>query len=226
MEQGEHEKILVGKRVLITAGPTREAIDGVRYISNYSSGKMGFALAKAAREQGAEVVVVAGPVSLHTPEGVRILRVESAREMLAACEGEFPASDITICAAAVADYRPANPASEKLKKGRDDERLRTLHLVENPDILRTLAHEKSPRQLVVGFAAETDDVIENAKAKLASKGADLIVANEVGRDKTFGKDESRVWLVAHNGVEALDEMTKEETARIIVHKIALMMEGR
>ncbi len=163
---------LEGKKVLVTAGPTVEPVDPVRYLSNRSSGKMGFEIAKAAARRGAEVFLVTGPVALGDPAGVETVRVETACEMLDAVERRFEEVDIAVVfAAAVADMRPATPASRKLKKGLDADALARIELVENPDILATMAHRKS-RQVVVGFAAETDDVVENARRKLRSKGAD------------------------------------------------------
>ncbi|MEI8145240.1 MAG: bifunctional phosphopantothenoylcysteine decarboxylase/phosphopantothenate--cysteine ligase CoaBC, partial [Alphaproteobacteria bacterium] len=174
---GPAARPLAGKRVLVTSGPTREPIDPVRYISNHSSGKQGHALARAAAEAGAEVTLISGPVALADPVGVKVVHVESARDMLAAVQAALPA-DIAIFAAAVADWRAADIASGKLKKGAGGPP--TLSFVENPDILATTAQLKSGRpSLVVGFAAETDALIDNAKAKLTRKGCDLIVANDV-----------------------------------------------
>lgn len=211
---------LAGKTVLITAGPTVEPIDSVRYISNYSSGKMGYAIAEAAAAQGARVVLVSGPVALAAPTGVEVVPVKTARDMLAACEREFSRADAAIFAAAVADLRPANPADRKLKKGRDDEALANVPLTENPDILATLAAGKHPGQYVVGFAAETNDVLMNARAKLEKKHADMIVANQVGDGVAFGTDDDEVWFVTANDEVLLPLMPKRDVARRIVEVVA------
>ena len=211
---------LAGKTVLITAGPTVEPIDSVRYISNYSSGKMGYAIAEAAAAQGARVVLVSGPVALGAPAGVEVVPVKTARDMLAACEKEFSQADAAIFAAAVADLRPANPADRKLKKGRDDAALANVPLTENPDILATLAAGKRPGQYVVGFAAETNDVLMNAHAKLEKKHADMIVANQVGDGVAFGTDDDEVWFVTANDEVLLPLMPKRDVARRIVEVVA------
>ncbi|MDE8702031.1 bifunctional phosphopantothenoylcysteine decarboxylase/phosphopantothenate synthase [Adlercreutzia equolifaciens] len=211
---------LAGKTVLITAGPTVEPIDSVRYISNYSSGKMGYAIAEAAAAQGARVVLVSGPVALGAPAGVEVVPVKTARDMLAACEKEFSQADAAVFAAAVADLRPANPADRKLKKGRDDAALANVPLTENPDILATLAAGKRPDQYVVGFAAETNDVLMNAHAKLEKKHADMIVANQVGDGVAFGTDDDEVWFVTANDEVLLPLMPKRDVARRIVEVVA------
>jgi phosphopantothenoylcysteine decarboxylase/phosphopantothenate--cysteine ligase len=202
---------LAGRRVLITSGPTQEPIDPVRYIANRSSGKQGHALARAARALGAEVTLVSGPVSLPDPEGVRVVKVETAHEMLAATLEALPA-DIAICAAAVADWRAADEATHKLKK--QDERETVLKLAQNPDILATIAGlgQKRPR-LVIGFAAETENLIANATAKRRAKGADWIVANDVWPGTgAMGGDQTQVHLVTPAGVEDWPPMSKDETA--------------
>ena len=208
---------LAGKHVMVTAGPTVEPIDPVRYLTNRSSGKFGYALATAAAQRGAEVTLISGPVALPAPAGVSMHYVESARDMLAAAEKAFNHADIALFAAAVADMRPANPADKKLKKGKNDAELSAIQLTENPDILATLGHKKH-NQVVVGFAAETNDVIENAQKKLAKKGANMIVANEVGANKTFGKDDDEIWLVTDGGAEHVDPAPKAELAHIILDK--------
>lgn len=206
---------LAGKRVLITAGPTVEPIDPVRYITNRSSGKFGYAIASAAASRGARVSLVSGPVALAEPAGVEVIHVETAREMLEACRSVFPTADIAICAAAVADMRPAHAADRKLKKGINDEELSAIKLTENPDILATLGASKD-RQVVVGFAAETNDVIENAKKKLSKKNACMIVANEVGSDKAFGKDDDEIWLVRADETVHIGPALKTELAHAIL----------
>lgn len=215
--QLEFKQDLKGTRIMITAGPTVEPIDPVRYLSNRSSGKFGYAIAKAAAERGADVTLISGPVALPQPEGVKMVYVETANEMLLAADKAFSACDIGIFAAAVADVRPASEANKKLKKGINDSELANIALTENPDILSTLAHAKVD-QIVVGFAAETNDVIENARKKLRNKAADMIVANEVGPDKAFGKDENEIWFVTNEDVEHVDPMEKEVLAHRVLDK--------
>lgn len=211
---------LAGRTVLVTAGPTVEPIDSVRYISNYSSGKMGYVIAEAAAAAGARVVLVSGPVALAAPDGVEVVPVKTARDMLAAASSVFPAADAAIFAAAVADLRPANPADRKLKKGRDDAALANVPLTENPDILATLAAGKRPDQYVVGFAAETNDVLMNAHAKLKKKNADMIVANQVGDGLAFGTDNNEVWLVTKGDDVLLPLMSKRAVAERLVEVVA------
>ncbi len=210
------QKPLAGKHVLVTSGPTHEPIDPVRYIANRSSGKQGHAIAAAAVAAGASVTLISGPVGLPDPAGVTTIHVESAREMLAATEAALPA-DIAVFAAAVADWRVADAAPEKMKKGAGG--TPALALVENPDILATVAHRKTGRPaLVVGFAAETENVIDYARAKLAKKGCDLIVANDVGGTGVMGGDSNTVHLVTRDGVETWPTLAKEEVAsRLIAH---------
>ena len=215
---------LAGRTVLVTAGPTVEPIDSVRYISNYSSGKMGYAIAEAAAAAGARVVLVSGPVALAAPAGVEVVPVKTARDMLAAAASVFPAADAAIFAAAVADLRPANPADRKLKKGRDDAALANVPLTENPDILATLAAGKRPDQYVVGFAAETNDVLMNAHAKLQKKNADMIVANQVGDGLAFGTDNNEVWLVTEGDEVLLPLMSKRAVAERLVEVVAAHLE--
>ena len=214
-------KPLAGKRVLITAGPTREAIDPVRYISNHSSGKQGYALAQAAAKMGAEVTLISGPVSLATPLGVKRTDVTTADEMLAACE-RVKAVDLAIFCAAVADWKAANAAHQKLKKN-DQAEAPDLKFVANPDILKTIAAQKSGRpKLVVGFAAETENVIENAKAKLKRKSCDIIIANDVSQG-VFGSDKNLVHFVSAKGVESWPQLSKEEVASRILEACAKLL---
>jgi phosphopantothenoylcysteine decarboxylase / phosphopantothenate---cysteine ligase len=216
---------LAGKRVLVTSGPTYEPLDPVRYIANRSSGKQGHAIARAAAEAGADVTLVSGPVALHDPPGVRVVRVETARDMLAAVEAALPA-DVGIFAAAVADWRVDRAAEQKVK--REGGALPPLNLVENPDILATVARRGERRPpLVVGFAAETENVVAHAQAKLARKGCDLIVANDVspGTD-VMGGDRNTVHLVGASGVETWPTLTKEEVARRLVAHLAGLMAAR
>ncbi len=210
---------LKGRKVLITAGPTREAIDPVRYISNYSSGKQGYAIAAAAVALGAETVLVSGPVDLPIPPGVQMIPVTSAVEMLAASERELP-SDIAIFTAAVADWRVAEEKTQKIKK--DKNGLATLQFVENPDILQTIAKRSSKRpRIVVGFAAETENLTSNAKDKLKQKGCDLIVANDVSKERgVFGGDENSVQLVSASGVESWGLMSKQDVAQRLMKQLA------
>lgn len=186
---------LHGKKMLITAGPTHEKIDPVRFIGNYSSGKMGYAIAEAAASRGAEVTLVSGPVSLHVSNpAINVVDVESAREMLAACEEAFPQSDIAVMCAAVADYAPTSVATSKIKREHDE--IPVITLVKNPDIAATLGHEKKKDQILVGFALETDHELENAFDKLGRKNLDMIVLNSM-RDSGagFGVDTNKVTIL-------------------------------
>jgi len=204
-------KKLAGRRALVTAGPTFEAIDPVRFIGNRSSGKQGYAIAAALQRLGAEVVLVSGPTALADPIGVSVRRVESAREMLAACEASLPA-DIAVCAAAVADWRAAKPESAKIKKDAKGTPP-VIALEANPDILASLAQGKKRPRVVVGFAAETEKLVEHAKVKLAAKGCDFILANDVSEGSgTFGGDRNKVVLVEKNGVEEWPILSKTEVA--------------
>ena len=214
----EREKDLEGKRVVVTAGPTVEPIDAVRFISNPSTGKMGFAIAEAAVERGAEVTLVTGPVSLTDVPGAKMVRVGTACEMKTAVDEAFPSADIAIFSAAVSDFRPRTVSDRKLKKGADDEALAHIELVENPDILASCGAAKREGQVVVGFAAETNDVIGNARSKLSRKKADFIVANDVSSGRGFGTDSDEVAFVSASGEEHLPEMGKRELADRILDK--------
>ena len=214
----EREKDLEGRHVVVTAGPTVEPIDAVRFISNPSTGKMGFAIAEAAVERGAEVTLVAGPVSLTDVPGAKMVRVGTACEMKAAVDEAFPSADIAIFSAAVSDFRPRTVSDRKLKKGADDEALAHIELVENPDILASCGAAKREGQVVVGFAAETNDVIGNARSKLSRKKADFIVANDVSSGRGFGTDSDEVAFVSASGEEHLPEMGKRELADRILDK--------
>ncbi|MFM2300665.1 MAG: bifunctional phosphopantothenoylcysteine decarboxylase/phosphopantothenate--cysteine ligase CoaBC [Pseudomonadota bacterium] len=207
---------LAGRHVLITAGPTHEPIDPVRYIANRSSGKQGFAIAAAAARLGARVTLVAGPVALATPPGVDRIDVETAREMAAAVQRALPA-DVAIMVAAVADWRTQDIAAEKMKK--QGATPPALLLTENPDILASVASGAQRPPLVIGFAAETERVIEHATAKLARKGADWIVANDVSGD-VMGGNANAVHIVTPQGVESLPEMPKDDVATALVERIA------
>ena len=218
-------KPLSDKSVLITAGPTREPIDPVRFISNHSSGKQGYALAEQALAMGAAVTLVTGPVELAAPLGATLIKVETAREMLAAVMAT-PKIDIAICAAAVADWRVENPASHKLKKEQSASPPQ-LQFTANPDILQTLS-EAGPKRpkVVIGFAAETENVIGNAKLKLKRKGCDLIVANDVSEGSgVFGGERNLVHLVSASGVEDLPEMSKGQVAARILQAAVKLLGG-
>jgi phosphopantothenoylcysteine decarboxylase/phosphopantothenate--cysteine ligase len=212
--------ILAGKHAIVTSGPTHEPIDPVRYIANRSSGRQGHAIAAALAELGARVTLVSGPVSVPDPPGVAVHHVETAAEMLAACEAALPA-EAAICAAAVADWRVENAAQGKIKKqpGHDAP---TLSLVPNPDILATLSTKGPLRpRLVVGFAAETDDLLDNAAAKLARKGCDWIIANDVSPETgIMGGTENAIHLVTANGIEHWPRLSKQDVATRLADRIA------
>ena len=200
--------------IIVTAGPTHEPIDPVRYIANRSSGKQGFAIAAALASKGAKVTLIAGPVTLDTPPGVTRVDVQTAREMAAAVDAALPA-DAAIMVAAVADWR-VESAAQKIKKGADGPP--TLTLFENPDILATLARSPKRPKLIIGFAAETENVIENAKAKLARKGCDWIVANDVSGD-VMGGAANTVHVVTSDGVESWEKMAKSEVAERLAARV-------
>ncbi|MFN3583920.1 bifunctional phosphopantothenoylcysteine decarboxylase/phosphopantothenate--cysteine ligase CoaBC [Phenylobacterium sp.] len=214
---GAAAKPLKGRRAIVTAGPTAEPIDPVRLITNRSSGKQGYAIARALADLGAEVTLVSGPTALPAPAGVTRVDVETARQMLAACEAALPA-DIAVCVAAVADWRPESLGDRKVKKGEGGPP--PIALVENPDILATLSKAKARPKLVVGFAAETHDVEAYAKAKLAKKGCDWIVANDVSVAGTMGGDDNAVAIVSKSGIERWERAPKAEVARRLAARIA------
>jgi phosphopantothenoylcysteine decarboxylase/phosphopantothenate--cysteine ligase len=208
---------LKGKRALVTSGPTYEPIDPVRFIGNRSSGKQGHAIAAALAALGADTVLVTGPTNQPDPAGVQVKRIETAQQMLAACMAALPV-DIAVCAAAVADWRTADPRNQKLKK---NGKLPTLELVENPDILATLSTRGAQRPgLVVGFAAETENVVDNAIAKRKKKGCDWILANDVSAATgTFGGDANTIHLIDAKGAEAWPKLGKDEVARRLAQRI-------
>jgi phosphopantothenoylcysteine decarboxylase/phosphopantothenate--cysteine ligase len=211
---------LSGRHVLVTSGPTHEPIDPVRYIANRSSGKQGAAIAAEAAALGARVTLVTGPTHVPDPAGVKVVRIETALEMLAAVRANLPA-DIAVFAAAVADWRVATRATEKIKKGAKASP--RLELVENPDILKTIAGEGAGKRpaLVIGFAAETEHVIDYAKAKRKAKGADWIVANDVSPETgIMGGDRNAVHLITGDGVESWPEMDKAQVARRLMAEAA------
>lgn len=213
---------LTGQKILVTAGGTIEPLDPVRYIGNRSTGRMGYAIAEEAARRGAEVVLVSGPTVLEDPAGVRVIRIETARQMRAAVLAEFPTAAAVIKSAAVADYRPAAVAEQKIKKSEDD---LTLHLVRNPDILYELGQKKE-HQVLVGFAAETCKVEEYARKKLAKKNLDFIVANDVSEaDAGFGVETNRIKLIDRSGrMTPYPLMSKKELAGIILDHVAEVLE--
>lgn len=208
---------LAGTRVVISAGGTRESIDPVRFIGNHSSGKQGFALGDVAAQRGASVTIVAGATDeLEAPSGAEIVRVRTTRDMQREMMERAPEADVVVMAAAVADFRPAAESDTKLKKGKSDDALATLRLTENPDILKSLVEMRedgASRAVIIGFAAETDHELENGRAKLARKGADMLMLNSVAGGGVFGQARNRGWLLsADGGVEEIPDGTKHEVA--------------
>jgi phosphopantothenoylcysteine decarboxylase/phosphopantothenate--cysteine ligase len=219
-----HSGVLDGVKALVTAGPTHEPIDPVRYIANRSSGKQGYAIASALSVLGAETTLVSGPTALVAPNRVKLVRVETAHEMFAACEAALPV-DIAVCAAAVADWRVDHAANQKIKKTATG--LSTLSLIENPDILHALSTRKTARpRLVVGFAAETDNVLAYAQAKRAKKGCDWIVANDVSpATGIMGGDKNTVHLITATSSESWPELSKGEVAARLAARVAAHLKG-
>jgi len=213
-------KDLKGKKILISAGPTREAIDPVRYISNHSSGKMGYAVARAAEQRGASVTMVSGPVSIAPPPGVAVVPVETCRQMADAMLRHMDRADIIIKVAAVADFRPKTPEDQKIKKQAGTTEM-VLELTENPDILKAIGQRKKPHQFLVGFAAETNDLETHAMAKMERKNLDMIAANLVGGAETgFGTDTNALTLFSRNGGrEVIPLMAKEAAAHKILDAV-------
>lgn len=217
------ETSLAGHKVLVTAGPTHEPVDPVRYLANRSSGKQGYAIASACAALGAETVLVSGPTNLADPKGLKTVRVETAVEMLAACETELPA-DIAICAAAVADWRVDGLANQKIKKKNGG--VPGLKLIENPDICKTISNHASRPALVVGFAAETENLIDYAKAKRAKKGCDWIIANDVSPETgIMGGDNNSVYVITPDSEETWPSMAKSAVAGQLAQKIAEHFKG-
>ncbi len=205
-------------KALVTSGPTQEPIDPVRYITNRSSGRQGHAIAAALAKKGIEVTLVSGPTALPDPEGVKMVHIETAEEMLAACEAALP-MDIVVCAAAVADWRVSKPSAQKLKKATIGD-VPALYLIENPDILAHIAaHPLHRPPLVIGFAAETEMVEQHAHSKLKRKGCDWIVANDVSADQTFGKEDNTVILIKKDGEDHWPRMSKMQIAEKLVEEI-------
>lgn len=214
------EKDLVGKKFVITAGPTIEPIDPVRYVTNHSSGKMGYLLAKEAKSRGADVVLISGPTSLEPPKGVEVVKVNTTREMFVAVGDYFEFCDILIKSAAPADYRPENVSAQKIKKREEKEDILNLSLVRNPDIAKHYGSKKT-NQIIVGFAAESENLVEYAKAKVLEKNFDFIVANDITMEGAgFKSDTNIITIVDKNGdVEPYPIMTKANVAKVIIDRI-------
>jgi phosphopantothenoylcysteine decarboxylase/phosphopantothenate--cysteine ligase len=210
---------LAGRRALVTSGPTHEPIDPVRYIANRSSGRQGHAIAAALARQGAATTLVSGPTGLPDPAGVDVVHIETAQQMLDACQAALPA-DVAVCAAAVADWRVVKSADEKVKKIKG--KVPTLNMAENPDILATLSAAGNARpRLVIGFAAETENIVANAQAKRASKGCDWLLANDVSPESgTFGGADNTIHLISADGVEDWPRMSKEDVADRLAELVA------
>ncbi len=216
------DSALAGRRMLVTAGPTYEKIDPVRFIGNYSTGKMGYAIADEAARRGMKVTVVSGPVSVVPQEpGVEVIRVESAREMLAECRRLFPEQDVAVMCAAVADYAPAETADRKIKREHDD--VPVIRLVKNPDIAAALGAEKKPGQRLIGFALETDNALANAREKLSRKNLDMIILNSLADPGAgFGTDTNKVTVIRADGAaEELPLMPKRDVAAAILDRLSL-----
>lgn len=211
---------LAGRRIVVTAGPTLEPIDPVRVVTNRSSGKMGYAIAEAAKRAGAEVRLITGPTALRVPAGVSVVRIETASELADAVLAALPGADAVIMAAAIADYRPAKPSGQKLKKREQGDEV-SLTLVRNPDVLEAVVAKREAGTLVVGFKAETGDAVAEASRMLREKKLDLVVANDVtATGSEFGSDTDQVTLVSADGAESLPLLPKREVARRLVAKIA------
>lgn len=216
----QEEKLLCGKHVLVSAGPTQEALDPVRYITNYSSGKMGYEIARAAKDMGADVTLISGPTALTPPDGVQVIHIKSAIDMMEAIKQHYTSCDFIIKAAAVGDYRPASKAEHKIKKQGD-----TLEVtfVKNPDILAFLGAHKQPHQILCGFAMETQDLIENARTKLREKHCDIIVANDLSVEGAgFQNSTNIVTFVEKNHMKTLAKMSKYEVGITLLHHLMQM----
>ena len=224
LEKTLHRGPLAGTQVVITAGPTHEPIDPVRYLANRSSGKMGFALAEAANRLGATVTLIAGPVHLETPAGVSRIDVETASDMHASVHSVLDGVDLFIGAAAVCDMRPAAVSDQKLKKSKDD--LSQIALVENPDIIQSVATSANRPTLVIGFAAETESVLEHARQKLTAKSLDAIIANCVSGGEIFGQDDTQVTVVYGDHEQAIAAGTKSEVSKEILTTLSQLLSKR
>jgi phosphopantothenoylcysteine decarboxylase/phosphopantothenate--cysteine ligase len=219
VHSGKAAGALTGRKIVVTAGPTVEAIDPVRFVSNRSSGKMGYAIAKAARDAGADVTLVSGPTALAAPSGVRMIAVESAQDMKESVLALLPETDAVIMAAAVADYRPIETSTRKIKK-RDAGSELTIRLTENPDVLKAVVAARKRGAIVVGFKAETGDATKEAERMLREKKLDLVVANDVSEPgSVFGSDTDKVTFVSADGIEALPLLLKTEVAERLVAKL-------
>lgn len=218
------DKDIIDRKIVITAGPTIEPLDPVRYMTNYSSGKMGYALAEAAKNKGAEVVLITGPTHLTPPLGVKVINVDTTKQMYESVENEFDNCDILIKSAAPLDYRPVNTSTEKIKKTEDNMKV---EFIKNKDIAAHFGSIKK-NQLIIGFAAETEDLIENAKSKLESKNLDFIVANNVkSKDSGFRTDNNKATIIDNLGkLEELPDMSKTKLAEIIIDKASTMLKTR
>jgi phosphopantothenoylcysteine decarboxylase/phosphopantothenate--cysteine ligase len=214
---------LAGIKALVTAGPTHEPLDPVRFLANRSSGKQGYAIADALAQAGAETVLVSGPVEITPPPRVKLVRVETAREMLAACESVLPV-DVAVCTAAVADWRPEIAANSKIKKS--DASAPAIKLTANPDILAALSHGPRRPALVIGFAAETENVVAHAAEKRTKKGCDWIVANDVGVAGVMGGDRNTVHLITAGGTESWPELDKREVGIRLAARISSVLKGK
>lgn len=221
LKELHYEKDMIGKKVVVTAGPTMEAIDPVRFISNHSTGKMGYSIAKCAMERGAEVTLITGKTSIDKPMFVKVIDVVSAKDMFEAVKEEAEGADMIIKSAAVADYTPVDVADEKIKKSDDD---MSISLVRTTDILKYLGEHKKPNQKLCGFAMETKDLLENAKKKLINKNADMIVANNLKvAGAGFGTDTNVVTFIKADEVKELPLMTKDEVAKAILDELNAML---
>lgn len=222
MRHLHYEKDLVGKKVMVTAGPTVEPIDPVRFISNHSTGKMGYAIAKCAMERGAEVTLITGPSALKAPDFVEVIRIQSARDMFEEVKKHLEKSDFIIKTAAVADYTPAHTATEKIKKSDDDI---SIPLVRTTDILQYIGEHKQPHQVLCGFAMETQELLANARKKLEKKHAEIIVANSLKvAGAGFGTDTNVVTLIKQDETKELPLLSKDEVAKVILDEMILLMQ--
>ena len=218
------EKDLSGKKIVITAGPTREALDPVRFLTNHSTGKMGYAIAERAAARGADVTLVSGPVSIEPPAGVNVINIESAEEMFNAVTKEAETANIIIKAAAVADYRPVSVSGEKIKK---EDGMNVIQLERTKDILQYLGEHKKPGQILCGFSMETQNLMENSVKKLRKKNADLIVANSIKSEQAgFGTDTNIITIITKDDATAYPVMTKLEAADEILNVIKTMEEKK
>lgn len=208
---------------IVTSGPTREKIDPVRFISNFSSGKQGHAIAEALLKAGFEVTLISGPVTIPDPVGIKTIHVETAEEMLLACTTALPV-DVAVCVAAVCDFRPVKISANKIKKQtKGDGEILPIKLIQNPDILKTISNHKLRPKVVVGFAAETENLLKNATDKLQTKGCDIIVANNVGDNNIFGSNSTNITFISPQEVEQLGVANKSKVAEELVTRISKLL---